>query len=200
VYVLQSRAQLAAQLGREEAERVWSATELKIVGPTSDLQLARDIAALSGERRVHYTRPRRHDEIIGQTGEDTRHLIRANEITGQQEGEFILIHRGCVEKYRVPSKRYHHAQAKEPPDGRPRPHGVAEPESYRVPPMIRPDEALEESPPEGPAPRTTFRPVSPEMAAAFIGRLRGEGSKTCPYCEDVNDANAAACKTCKMGL
>jgi hypothetical protein len=200
VYVLQSRAQLAAQLGREEAERVWSATELKIVGPTSDLQLARDIAALSGERRVHYTRPRRHDEIIGQTGEDTRHLIRANEITGQQEGEFILIHRGCVEKYRVPSKRYHHAQAKEPPDGRPRPHGVADPESYAVPPMIRPNEALEESPPEGPTPRTTFRPVSPEMAAAFIGRPCDEGSKTCSYCEDVNDANATACKTCKMGL
>jgi hypothetical protein len=46
----------------------------------ANLQLARDIAALSGERRVHYTRPRRHDEIIGQTGEDTRHLIRVNEI------------------------------------------------------------------------------------------------------------------------
>jgi hypothetical protein len=27
-------------------------------------------ASLSGERSVHYTRPRRHDEIICQTGED----------------------------------------------------------------------------------------------------------------------------------
>jgi type IV secretory pathway TraG/TraD family ATPase VirD4 len=46
VYVLQSRAQLRRQLSSEEAERVWSATELQIAGPTSDLQLARDIATL----------------------------------------------------------------------------------------------------------------------------------------------------------
>lgn len=120
VYVLQSRAQLAAQLGRDEAERVWSATELKVVGPTSDLPLARDIAALSGERRVHY-------------------LVRPEEITGQREGEFTMVHRGQVLKYAVPRRRYHHTQAARPPARRPRPAGVADPASYAVPEMIRPD-------------------------------------------------------------
>ncbi len=137
-YVLQSRAQLAAQLGRDEAQRVWSATELKIVGPTSDLELARDVAALSGERRVHYPKPRQHDEFVGRTGEGTRHLVRYDEITRQQEGEFVLVHRGEVVKYRVPKKRYHHTQAAEPPARRPKIKGVAKPEFYGVPPMVAP--------------------------------------------------------------
>lgn len=137
-YVLQSRAQLAAQLGRDEAQRVWSATELKIVGPTSDLELARDVAALSGERRVHYPKPRQHDEFISQTGEDTRHLVRYEEITRQQEGEFVLVYRGEVVKYRVPKKRYHHTQAAEPPAKRPKIRGVAKPETYGVPSMVAP--------------------------------------------------------------
>jgi hypothetical protein len=213
VYILQSRAQLVAQLGQEEASRVWSATELKIVGPTSDLQLAREIAALSGERRVHYTRPRRHDEIIGQTGEDTRHLIQPNEITNQQAGQFVMVHRGEVLKYAVPRRRYHHTRATKPPAKRPWPQGMADPESYAMPQMIRLDEALEvsgggeeeppeprqnrEASPEGPAPGTTsFPPVSSEVFAVRFERPRGERPKECPYCGEVNGTVAQVCGTC----
>ena len=136
IYVLQSRTQLAAQLDRAEAERIWAATEAKIIGPTTDLELARDIAALSGQRRVHYSGPRQHDEILAQRRETTRNAINATELTGQQEGEFTLVHRGKIIKYRVPRKFYHYRQAKQPPAERPRPHGVADPFSYVVPQMM----------------------------------------------------------------
>jgi type IV secretory pathway TraG/TraD family ATPase VirD4 len=155
LYVLQSRTQLAAQLGRDEAERIWAATEAKIVGPTTDLQLARDIAALSGQRRVHYSGPRQHDEILAQRRETTRNAMNETELTGQQEGEFTLVHRGKIVKYRVPRKFYHHRQAKQPPEERPRPHGVADPMSYVVPQMmgqhVEPDPDLrhEDDPDDG---------------------------------------------------
>ena len=135
LYVLQSRTQLAAQLDRAEAERIWAATELKMVGPTTDLELARDIATLSGQRRVHYSGPRQHDEILSQRRETTRNAINATELTGQQEAEFTLVHRGKILKYRVPRKFYHHRQAKQPPAEHPRPRGVADPRSYAVTPL-----------------------------------------------------------------
>jgi hypothetical protein len=71
VYVLQSRAQLAAASWAARRQRGSGARRSsRSRSPTSDLQLARDIPTLAGERRVPYTRPRRHNEIICRTGED----------------------------------------------------------------------------------------------------------------------------------
>lgn len=135
-YVLQGRDQLAAAVGKTEADSIIASTEIKCIGATSDTELAELIAKLSGRRRVEFRGARQGDGLMGDWRDDARHNVEPGEILSQQAGQWIVVHRSEVNKAEVPERCYHHTQA-----ALPREHplwGVVDPEEYKIPPLLKP--------------------------------------------------------------
>lgn len=141
-YVLQGTKQLAAKLGEKEAEAIISSTEVKVVGKTDDGETATMISELSAPMTVHYRRPAQSDELRGEWAERERRLIEPFEITSQEEGQFTIQHGARVTKVAVPATRYHYTQM--PAPRRRRLYGVADPDSYIVPPLLDPPDPPDE--------------------------------------------------------
>lgn len=115
MYVLQSAAQLAAVLGRDQAARVLAATPLHLVGSTTDIAMAEELSKLSGVGRVHYRGPAEEArEGRNNWREYERALILPTEITDQKPGEWTVRQGSDIRKYRVPEKRYYYRQQHPP--------------------------------------------------------------------------------------
>jgi len=180
-YVLQSTRQLAAALGRDEAEQILASTDLLVIGATNDLETARMIEAASALERVNYYGPRQHDELIPHLRETVRPRITAQEVLAQEKGEWTIKRGPKIWKIRVPKKHYFYRQKHPEISAIPLPEAEARPEDYHLAaPKLREDpEALEaeDAPPEDQVPK-----------------------KECPYCGQLATANAQRCRTCGTNL
>ena len=143
-YVLQGRDQLAAVMDDRKANSILASTEVKMIGATSDLELAEMAAKLSGKTRVEFRGAREGDEFVGDWRDDSRYLVEPQEINRQQAGEWTLVHRSNVTKVRVPERYWHYKQALPPREHRL--HGVVPEETYRVPPLLMPATDDEDAP------------------------------------------------------
>lgn len=130
-YVLQGLDQLAAAVGTVEAKSIISNTEIKMVGATSDLELARMISDLSGKSRVEFRGLRERGHLLARWSQESRSNVLPEEITRQRAGEWTIVHRGEVRKVRVDARHYHHTQAA--PAGKVTMKGALRPEAYAPP-------------------------------------------------------------------
>ena len=146
-YVLQGVRQLKSKLGTEEAMHTITATEVKVIGATSDSETAEMMSRLSGKSRVHHRKPRQDSEILGQWDDEERPLVAEQEITRQVEGQWTLQHGPRIWKVEVPENRYHYAQAAEPRPDHPL-WGHVDPDTYKVPPILAPKDEDEGGDPQ----------------------------------------------------
>lgn len=147
-YVLQGRDQLAAVMGETKANSIIASTEIKVVGATSDVELADLIAKLSGQTRVEFRGAREGDEWLGDWRDEHRPNVQPDEILKQGAGEWTIVHRSSVRKVRVPERYWHHTQAALPREHRL--HGVVPESEYRVPPLLNPAQNDDDLPDDEP--------------------------------------------------
>lgn len=136
-YVLQGRDQLAAAVGKQEADSIIASTEIKVIGATSDYELAELVSKLSGKERVEFRRATQLKDFAGSKWDESRPVVQPGEIVSQTAGQWVILHHGQVQKTQVHKKHYHFTQAAEP-----RPHklwGVVSPETYAVPSLLGPE-------------------------------------------------------------
>lgn len=122
MYVLQSRKQLVDVLGEDRADRTLAATELQMIGATSDLGTAEFFEKLSGPTRVQYRGPRNPDG--DRPWQDhMRPKVQAHEITSQGRGDWTIRHHADIQKFHVPENGFWYRQ----PHPEPQPlrvHGI----------------------------------------------------------------------------
>lgn len=137
-YVLQGRDQLAAAVGKTEADSIIASTEIKVMGATSDYELAETVSKLSRRRTVEYRGAREMDDLLGDWREQARYNVEPGEITAQTSGQWTVLQGPDVTKVEVPRHHYHHTQAAPPKEQRI--WGVVAPEAYAVPSLLEPDD------------------------------------------------------------
>lgn len=136
-YVLQGRDQLAASVGKQEADSIIASTEIKVIGATSDYELAELVSKLSGKERVEFRRATQLTDFAGQRWDESRPVVQPSEIITQQAGQWTVLHHGQVQKTAVSKKHYHHTQAAPPREHRL--WGVVDPATYAVPSLLGPE-------------------------------------------------------------